>query len=77
MPRPRGPGGTSRAIRGTVAPGGSLRRQHVVTVDAGHGGVDPGNPGVFFPAGLKEKDVTLQMSLLLREELRPAASPCA
>jgi N-acetylmuramoyl-L-alanine amidase len=42
----------------------------VVTVDAGHGGVDPGNPGVFFPAGLKEKDVTLQMSLLLREELR-------
>ena len=24
---------------------------HVVTVDAGHGGVDPGNPGVFFPAG--------------------------
>jgi N-acetylmuramoyl-L-alanine amidase len=57
-------------IRGTVAPGGTLRRQHVVTVDAGHGGVDPGNPGVFFPAGLKEKDVTLQMSLLLREELK-------
>ena len=51
-------------------PGGALRRQHVVTVDAGHGGVDPGNPGVFFPAGLKEKDVTLQMSLLLRDELR-------
>ncbi len=57
-------------VRGTVAPGGTLRRQHVVTVDAGHGGVDPGNPGVFFPAGMKEKDVTLQMSLLLREELR-------
>ena len=57
-------------IRGGALPGGTLRRQHVVTVDAGHGGVDPGNPGVFFPAGLKEKDVTLQMSLLLREELR-------
>lgn len=57
-------------VRGTVQPGGSLRRQHVVTVDAGHGGVDPGNPGIFFPAGMKEKDVTLQMSLLLREELR-------
>jgi N-acetylmuramoyl-L-alanine amidase len=58
------------ANRGTATPGGALRRQHVVTVDAGHGGVDPGNPGVFFPAGMKEKDVTLQMSLLLREELR-------
>jgi N-acetylmuramoyl-L-alanine amidase len=57
-------------IRATAAPGGTLRRQHVVTVDAGHGGVDPGNPGIFFPAGMKEKDVTLQMSLLLREELR-------
>lgn len=53
-----------------AGPGGTLRRQHVVTVDAGHGGVDPGNPGIFFPAGMKEKDVTLQMSLLLREELR-------
>ncbi len=55
----------------TKAPsGGTLRRQHVVTVDAGHGGVDPGNPGIFFPAGMKEKDVTLQMSLLLRDALR-------
>lgn len=57
-------------VRGGALPGGTLRRDHVVTVDAGHGGVDPGNPGVFFPAGLKEKDVTLQMSLLLRDELR-------
>ena len=46
-----------------------LRRGHVVTIDAGHGGVDPGNPGLFFPGGLKEKDVTLQLSLLVREEL--------
>lgn len=46
-----------------------LRRGHLVAVDAGHGGVDPGNPGMFFPGGLREKDVTLQMSLLLRDEL--------
>ena len=46
-----------------------LRRGHVVTIDAGHGGVDPGNPGLFFPGGLKEKDVTLQLSMLVREEL--------
>jgi N-acetylmuramoyl-L-alanine amidase len=42
----------------------------MVTVDAGHGGVDPGNPGMFFPRGLREKDVTLQVALLLRDELR-------
>jgi N-acetylmuramoyl-L-alanine amidase len=47
-----------------------LRPGHVVTVDPGHGGVDPGNPGTFFPAGLHEKDVTLQVGLLLRDELK-------
>ena len=47
-----------------------LRKGHVVTIDAGHGGVDPGNPGLFFPDGLKEKDVTLDLSLLLRDELK-------
>lgn len=47
-----------------------LRPGHLVTVDAGHGGVDPGNPGMFFPRGVREKDVTLQVALLLREELR-------
>jgi N-acetylmuramoyl-L-alanine amidase len=47
-----------------------LRPGHLVTVDAGHGGVDPGTPGMFFPRGVKEKDVTLQVALLLREELR-------
>jgi N-acetylmuramoyl-L-alanine amidase len=66
------PAPTTRSSRAAPAsaPSGSLRRKHVVTVDAGHGGEDPGNPGLFFPRGLKEKDVTLQMSLLLREELR-------
>ena len=42
---------------------------HVVTVDAGHGGVDPGNPGLYFPRGVREKDVTLAVSMLLRSEL--------
>jgi len=43
---------------------------HVVTVDAGHGGADPGNPGRFFPAGVTEKDITLKVALLLQEELQ-------
>jgi N-acetylmuramoyl-L-alanine amidase len=47
-----------------------LRRGHEVTLDPGHGGSDPGNPGQFFPRGLREKDVTLQVGLLLREELK-------
>ncbi|MBX3147150.1 MAG: N-acetylmuramoyl-L-alanine amidase [Gemmatimonadales bacterium] len=50
-------------------PNGLLRGQ-VVAIDPGHGGVDPGNPGLFFPRGLKEKDVVLQVGLLLREELQ-------
>lgn len=47
-----------------------LRRGHVVTVDAGHGGVDPGNPGLYFPRGFREKHITLELALLLRDELR-------
>ena len=47
-----------------------LRPGHIVTIDPGHGGVDPGNPGTFFPRGTREKDVTLQVGLLLREELK-------
>jgi N-acetylmuramoyl-L-alanine amidase len=43
---------------------------HRVVLDAGHGGVDPGNPGLYFPNGLREKDVNLQMAVLVREELR-------
>ena len=54
--------------RGARLPNG-LRPGHLITVDAGHGGNDPGNPGMFFPRGLREKDVTLQMALLLRDEL--------
>jgi N-acetylmuramoyl-L-alanine amidase len=61
---------TTRNDRGVRRLANGLRPGHLVAVDAGHGGVDPGNPGMFFPRGLKEKDVTLQVALLLREELR-------
>jgi N-acetylmuramoyl-L-alanine amidase len=47
-----------------------LRKGHVVTIDPGHGGVDPGNPGIHFPKGVREKDVNLQLGILLRDELR-------
>jgi N-acetylmuramoyl-L-alanine amidase len=47
-----------------------LRPGHIVTIDPGHGGVDPGNPGTYFPRGVKEKDVTLQIGLRLRDELK-------
>ncbi|MGH7535541.1 MAG: N-acetylmuramoyl-L-alanine amidase family protein [Gemmatimonadales bacterium] len=47
-----------------------LRPGHIVTIDPGHGGVDPGNPGTYFPRGVREKDVTLTVGVLLRDELR-------
>ncbi len=43
---------------------------HIVTVDPGHGGRDPGNPGYYFPRGVNEKHVTLAVGILLRDELR-------
>lgn len=46
-----------------------LRRGHVVAIDPGHGGVDPGNPGLFFPNGQTESDVTLAVGLQVRREL--------
>jgi len=61
-PPPPVPAGPKRLANGLL-PG------HVVTVDAGHGGVDPGNPGRYFPAGITEKNVTLQVALLVRDEL--------
>jgi N-acetylmuramoyl-L-alanine amidase len=57
-----------RSAVGARLPNG-LRPGHFVTVDPGHGGVDPGNPGTFFPRGTREKDVTLQVGMLLRDEL--------
>ena len=70
--RPAG-GGTPPAA-GTVHaaapnPLTGLRLRHVVVIDPGHGGVDPGNPGRYFPDGLVEKDITLAIARLLRAEL--------
>src|SRR2546422_534598 len=61
----------------TVAPGPAaapnpitgLRHRHAVVIDPGHGGVDPGNPGRYFPSHLVEKDITLAIGRLLRAEL--------
>src|SRR5207237_7184286 len=36
-----------------------LRHRHAIVIDPGHGGVDPGNPGRYFPGHLVEKDITL------------------
>jgi len=46
-----------------------LRLPHAIVIDPGHGGVDPGNPGLYFPGGLVEKDITLTIGKLLRAEL--------
>jgi N-acetylmuramoyl-L-alanine amidase len=54
--------GTPNAITG-------LRLAHTIVVDPGHGGIDPGNPGLTFPGHLAEKDVTLAIGRLLRAEL--------
>jgi len=47
-----------------------LRQAHTIVVDPGHGGIDPGNPGMHFPRGLAEKDITLGIGRLLRAELQ-------
>ena len=46
-----------------------LRLPHTVVVDPGHGGRDPGNPGLHFPDGIQEKDVVLAIGRLLHAEL--------
>src|SRR5581483_6025771 len=54
---------------GPAHPVSGLRQHHLVVIDPGHGGVDPGNPGRFFPEPLTEKDITLALARLLRAEL--------
>ena len=46
-----------------------LRLAHTIVVDPGHGGIDPGNPGLHFPRGLAEKDITLGIGKLVGAEL--------
>jgi N-acetylmuramoyl-L-alanine amidase len=67
--RPPPPAPPASARRGRFPPSGVLRKPHSVVVDAGHGGVDPGNPGLHFPGNLREKDVNLSIAKLLRKEL--------
>ncbi|HEV2672649.1 MAG TPA: N-acetylmuramoyl-L-alanine amidase [Gemmatimonadales bacterium] len=76
---PAAPAVAAPAIASLGVPGGSapaapnpvtgLRLPHTIVVDPGHGGVDPGNPGMYFPHGLTEKDITLGVGRLLRAEL--------
>lgn len=72
-PTVRGRAGSPRPRAVTTAADGrlpnGLHKGHVVAVDPGHGGVDPGNPGLHFPKGITEADVNLQVGLLLRQEL--------
>ena len=70
------PATTPAATRPTIPPASTpnpitgLRLAHTVVVDPGHGGIDPGNPGMYFPRGLTEKDITLGIGRLLRTELQ-------
>jgi N-acetylmuramoyl-L-alanine amidase len=46
-----------------------LRGHYRIVVDPGHGGIDPGNPGLFLPRGVAEKHVALAIARQLRAEL--------
>jgi N-acetylmuramoyl-L-alanine amidase len=50
------------------ARGSGFRMQHQVVVDAGHGGVDNGNPGRYLPSGVREKHVTLAIAKLVQAD---------
>jgi N-acetylmuramoyl-L-alanine amidase len=68
---PPAPPPVTRTVTRSAAPNPitGLRQRHVVVVDPGHGGRDPGNPGRYFPRGVTEKDVNLGIGRLLRTEL--------
>ena len=71
--RPAPPPSVATAVIPPIAapnPLTGLRLTHTVVVDPGHGGIDPGNPGMYFPHGLTEKDITLGVGRLLRAELQ-------
>jgi len=56
-------------VRDKPNPITGLRHRHVIVIDPGHGGRDPGNPGRYFPQRMTEKDVNLSIGKLLRDEL--------
>src|SRR5438093_182329 len=68
-PPPAPPAPLPPAVIAAPNPITGLRLVHTIVVDPGHGGVDPGNPGLHFPRGLTEKDITLGIGRLLRAEL--------
>jgi N-acetylmuramoyl-L-alanine amidase len=52
-------------------PAGALSRRYVVAVDAGHGGADPGNPGVIINGRrVNESRLTLAIALEVEKALR-------
>jgi N-acetylmuramoyl-L-alanine amidase len=63
------PSSATAATPPAVNPLTGLRQRHTIVVDPGHGGRDPGNPGLYFPDGRTEKDITLAIGKLLRAEL--------
>lgn len=50
---------------------GNALTKKIIIVDPGHGGFDPGKPGI---AGLDEKDLNLKIALLLRNYLENAGA---
>lgn len=61
--------GGGQSIQHTgVLPNGLLPG-HLVTLDPGHGGNDPGTSGRYLPNGVSEKHITLQIGMKLRAEL--------
>jgi N-acetylmuramoyl-L-alanine amidase len=68
-PAPAPPATAAQRPFATPNPLTGLRQHHLVVIDPGHGGADPGNPGRYFPDGLVEKDITLAVGRLLRAEL--------
>lgn len=58
------------ATGGRAGANGGLSRRYVVAVDAGHGGVDPGNPGVVVDGRrVNEAKLTLAIALKVEQEL--------
>jgi N-acetylmuramoyl-L-alanine amidase len=62
-------GGASPVLQARQLPNGLLPG-HLVTIDPGHGGNDPGTAGSYLPKGVSEKNITLQIGLMLRDELK-------
>jgi N-acetylmuramoyl-L-alanine amidase len=63
------PPASPRVADPSLPVGSPLHAVHTVVIDPGHGGTDPGNPGLAFPRGVHEKDVTLALSRALKSEL--------